>query len=353
MRICYLGDANVQVRRVAEYFAARGDDVHVVTARPTPIPGVQVHAFDGPLWRGKSAFLLGVPEARRIISRLRPDVVHVFYATSYGLVASMIPGPPVALSPMGTDLLISAAGSRVMSIMVRRAIRRAGAIFSVAPHMTARLIEMGASPALIHTFPRGVDLDRFPFRPRRWEADRVVVLSNRKMESVYNIEQLIRAAGIVNARFPEVRFRLYGDGSLRSELISLAASLGLQERVSFPGTVDHDQIASTLQQADIYISCSRSDGTSVSLLEAMASGLYPIVSDIEANRSWIRDRQNGRLFELDNPGALADAICSVLSQGGAPGDSLTANRNAVEIQADWGTNMPRMAGIYNQLAGLA
>ena len=254
MRICYLGDVNVQVRRVAEYFAGRGDEVHVVTARPAPITGVEVHSFAGALARGKSAFLLGNPTARRIISRIRPDVVHVFYATSYGLVASMIPGPPVALSPMGTDLLISADNSRLMSLMVRRAIGRAGAIFSVAPHMTAKLIALGAPASRIHTFPRGVDLERFPFRPRRFAPGKAVVLSNRKMEPVYNLEQLIEAASLVVAKFPDVRFRLYGEGSLRDHLMSLAASTGLGGNADFPGSVDHDLVASTLEQADLYVS---------------------------------------------------------------------------------------------------
>ena len=352
MRICYLGDANIQVRRVAEYFAAGGDEVHVVTARPAPIPGVHVHTFAGPLARGKGAFILGIPAARRIISRLRPDVLHVFYATSYGLVASMIPGPPVALSPMGTDLLISADNSRLMSVMVRRAIRRADAIFSVAPHMTAKLISFGASASRIHTFSRGVDLDRFPHKPRRFPPGRAVVLSNRKMEPVYNLEQLIRAARIVVDRFPDVSFRLYGDGSLRGDLASLAGALGLGGQVIFSGSVDHDRVSSTLEQADLYVSCSRSDGTSVSLLEAMASGLYPIVSDIEANRSWIRDCDNGRLFRLDDPASLADAICSVVAKGGAPEALLEANRRLVEEQADWATNMPRVREVYRALSGI-
>ena len=351
MRICYLGDANVQVRRVAEYFAAGGDEVHVVTARPAPIPGVHVHTFAGPLARGKGAFLLGIPAARKIISGLRPDILHVFYATSYGLVASMIPGPPVALSPMGTDLLISANNSRLMSLMVRRAIRRADAIFSVAPHMTVKLLSLGAPASRIHTFPRGVDLDRFPHKPRRFPPGRGVVLSNRKMEPVYNIEQLIRAARLVVDRFPEVSFKLYGDGSLRGDLASLSRALGLGEHVIFAGAVDHVLVATTLEQSDLYVSCSRSDGTSVSLLEAMASGLYPIVSDIEANRSWIRNRENGLLFRLDDPASLADAICSIVAVGGAPGTVLAANRSLVEKEADWATNMPRIREVYKTLSG--
>ncbi|HEY3176045.1 MAG TPA: glycosyltransferase family 4 protein [Candidatus Polarisedimenticolia bacterium] len=353
MRICYLGDANVQVRRVAEYFISAGDDVHVVTARPASIPGAQVHSFAGPLARGRGAFLLGLPEARRLVTSLRPDLVHVFYATSYGLVASMIPGPPVALSPMGSDVLVSARSSRLMSFMVRRAIARADVIFSVAPHMTSALVALGAPADRVHTFPRGVDLERFPFSPTRGTGGRPVILSNRRLEAVYNIEQLVRAAPAVLRRYPDVVFQVFGEGSLRRDLEALAKTLGLSASVRFLGVVDHDLVPSTLREADLYVSCSRSDGTSVSLLEAMAAGLYPVVSDIEANRSWITHGANGSLFPLDDSDALSSALSAALASRESLGDLLRANRALVEERASWSSNMHRMRAVYNRLVQTA
>lgn len=348
MKICYLGDANVQVRRVAEYFAGTGDEVHLVTARPKPLPGIDVHDFTGPLARGRSAFILGVPSARRLVRRLRPDLIHVFYATSYGLVASMIPGPPVALSPMGTDVLISARQSRLSEAMVRRAIRRADVVFSVAPHMTRRLIELGAVPSGIHTFPRGVDLERFVLPTRKGDPDRPVIVSVRKLEPVYNIEQLIRAVPLVLEHHPRAEFVIYGEGVLRRELGSLAVTEGVAAKVRFAGSVEHDRIPEILSQGDIYVSCARSDGASVSLLEAMASGLYPIVSDIEANRTWIREG-NGDLVPLDDPPALADRICRAISRLGREGDLRVRNRTLIQERASWSSNMPRMKSVYQDL----
>jgi len=254
---------------------------------------------------------------------------------------------------MGTDVLLSARDSRISAGMVQRAIRRAGLIFSVAPHMTRRLVELGADASRIRTFPRGVDLEKFvmPERPR--DAARPVILSNRKLEAVYNIEQMIRAAPRVIASHPGARFVIQGEGSLREPLTALARSEGVASSVVFEGAVDHDRVPASLARADIFVSCSRSDGASVSLLEAMACGLYPIVSDIEANRSWIGPEGGGHgdLVPLDDPDALARAIGRAIDGLASGKTQLSENRTLIMRKASWSSNMPLMEEGYRSLAG--
>ena len=348
VKICYLGDANVQVRRISEHFAARGHDVHLVTARPGPIAGVTVHAFSGGPLARRAAFILGIPRARALVRALQPDVVHAFYATSYGLVSSFIPGPPVVLSPMGTDVLISSRQSRASAFMVRRAIARADLILSVAGNISRRVIEMGADPARVETFPRGVNLDLFSFRPRAADGAPVII-SNRKLEPVYNVEQLIRAMPAVLRRHPKARARIVGDGFLRPQLEQLAASEGAAASISFEGDVDHGRVPELLAQGDLYVSCSRSDGTSACLLEAMATGLFPVVSDIESNRDWIRSGEQGVLVPLDEPQLLAAAITEALDSAERRRSAAEANRAMIEARASWKTNMNRIEALYARL----
>ena len=224
-------------------------------------------------------------------------------------------------------------------------------VFSVAPHMTRRLVELGAEPDRIETFPRGVDTDRFVPSPRPRDPRRPVILSNRRMESVYNIEQLIRAVPMVLREHPGALFMLYGEGSLKPGLESLARAEGVADSVRFLGAIDHDRVPGTLASADVYVSCSRSDGASVSLFEAMASGLYPVVSDIEANRSWI-DGRNGELVPLDDPGAMAEALVRAIDGLATCDPVLIQNRGLIEKKASWSQNMPRMEAAYLRLTGL-
>ena len=69
-----------------------------------------------------------------------------------------------------------------------------------------------------------------------------------------------------------------------------------------------DDLPDMLAKADIYVSASRSDGTSLSLLEAMAAGAFPVVSDIPANREWLTGQGDGLLFDVDGDKMLADCL---------------------------------------------
>ena len=82
------------------------------------------------------------------------------------------------------------------------------------------------------------------------------------------------------------------------------------------GRVPHDRMPELLTQTDIYVSTSLSDGTSVSLLEAMASGVFPIVTDIPSNREWINDGENGFLVPAGKEINLADRIIGTIRNEG-------------------------------------
>jgi glycosyltransferase involved in cell wall biosynthesis len=100
----------------------------------------------------------------------------------------------------------------------------------------------------------------------------------------------------------------------------------------------------------IYASSSAIDGTSLSLLEAMATGLYPVVSDIAANRWWIKAGEGGTLVASQEPQAWAQAIVEALDDEERRQRALAVNRARVERDADWQANMLRMEDIYYELA---
>ena len=82
-------------------------------------------------------------------------------------------------------------------------------------------------------------------------------------------------------------------------------SLNINSSVKFLGRVPHEEMPNLLAQADIYVSTSLHDGTSVSLLEAMGSGAFPVVTDIPSNREWIINGENGFLVSEDEERILS------------------------------------------------
>ena len=101
----------------------------------------------------------------------------------------------------------------------------------------------------------------------------------------------------------------------------------------------------------IYVSTARSDTTSVSLLEAMACGLFPVVTDIPANREWIDDGHNGRLFPAGDAAALGQALVGAWSEAGLRRAARERNLEIVRSRARWQDTMEGPRRLMRRLAG--
>jgi glycosyltransferase involved in cell wall biosynthesis len=221
----------------------------------------------------------------------------------------------------------------------------------VATHLTEALIRLGAPPSKIRTFPRGVDTELFQPGDARVVDREPTVICIRKLEPLYNHGVLLDAAPKVLAANPSVRFVLCGDGTLRSELMRRVDELGVTRAFSFLGDQPHDALPALLRAASVYFSGAVSDGTSVSLLEAMAAGAYPIVADIPANRAWLPEGRGGTLFPADDVDALAQAILDALSDRRRRAAAAVLNRRTVMEQASWTEGMRRLDAVYRAVAG--
>jgi glycosyltransferase involved in cell wall biosynthesis len=136
-----------------------------------------------------------------------------------------------------------------------------------------------------------------------------------------------------------VELVMAGDGSLRAALESLASRRLPAGRWRFVGRLEAREMAEWLGRADVYLSASRSDSTSLSLLEAMASGAVPVVSDIEGNREWVGDGQGARLFAPGDRDGLTRALDAALDDPDWRERARTLNRTVVERRADHARNM--------------
>jgi glycosyltransferase involved in cell wall biosynthesis len=128
-----------------------------------------------------------------------------------------------------------------------------------------------------------------------------------------------------------------GDGPLTPSHSARVAELGLESRVRFIGRVDEAELPALLRGADLYVTASETDGTSVTLLQAMACGAPIIASANAGNTQWITDGLNGQTFPVGDISALA----ALLSTCGRNSKSLAAADRAHELvvrQADWVLN---------------
>lgn len=314
MKICYIGNAqSVHVQRWAEYFVKEGNEIHLITDKWAQINGVQLHLVKSKIKMRHLFLLLKLPTVRKLVKKIDPDVLHSHYVTSYGLWGALSNFHPLVLTAWGSDILVDPEKYfGVPQLPIRYVLGKADLVHSVAHHLTRECVELGANPGKIVTFPLTPILNKFNPNVRPVLEGENIVVSTRALEYIYDIKTLIKAVSYVVEKVPNVQFVVAGDGSQKNSLERLAKSQGIDSRVKFAGHVPHDDIPRLLTSADVYVSTSLSDGTSVSLLEAMACGVFPVVTDIEANRSWIQEGLNGFLFPIKDPRILAQKIVEAL-----------------------------------------
>ncbi|MBI2339368.1 MAG: glycosyltransferase family 4 protein [Deltaproteobacteria bacterium] len=202
-------------------------------------------------------------------------------------------------------------------------------------------------------FPWGVELDRFRDLPGTrsralrqglgW-TDNTVLISTRSWLPHYGIPVLVEAFSLLRERLPKVRLILAGDGPLRDEIRKQIKQLKLDGSIHSPGWIDEEELPVWYGASDFYISSSLRDGSSVSLLEAMACGLPVIVHREHGNLEWVRDGENGWLVDCASAKDICAAVLNAVSGKTRREEMGTANRKKIMKEADWerhAQNIPR------------
>jgi glycosyltransferase involved in cell wall biosynthesis len=211
------------------------------------------------------------------------------------------------------------------------------------------LDRLGIPSEKISTIPMGIDAAFLETgKNRRLESNKrpMTILSNRNLLPIYNVSLLIRAIPIVLKEEPETKFLIAGDGAEKETLERQAEGLNINSSVEFLGRVPHEEMPNLLSQTDIYVSTSLHDGTSVSLLEAMAVGAFPIVTDIPSNREWIRNAENGFLISTGNENVLAMKIVEAIRNKELVVEATNKNQKIIEEKAHWKENIKKIVNIY-------
>ena len=123
-----------------------------------------------------------------------------------------------------------------------------------------------------------------------------------------------------------------GDGPCRAALAALAAGLGIQDQVAFSGEADN--VPELLAQASMFVLPSLSEGVSLSLLEAMATGLPVVATRVGGNVEVVEEGQTGFLVPAREPARLAEAIIRLAADPDLACRMGTAGRRRVETTFD-------------------
>jgi glycosyltransferase involved in cell wall biosynthesis len=345
MRIGFLGAmASQNARTWVEALRSQGAEVHTWS--------MKAHE------KGNNLGLLDIfSDLRRLrswISFVKPDLVIAYRTTSYGFLAALSGFRPYVTAAQGESDAWPTSG---ISYFIKRilgyvALNRASRVHAWTRNMLWGLEEMGLDHSKLLLKPRGIDLNSFPFNKVDWECNSIKIVVTRRLFPEYHIDQIIAAFAILikdETIQQNIELHIAGEGPLKNLLQNKARSLNIDEYVFFHGQLEYNALRNLLKVAHIYCSMPDTEGASASLFEAFAIGLFPIVSDLPANRVWIQNGKNGMLIQQGDIQGLADSFKKVIAQKNQISQILAENRALAENELSLSKNMAFFLEEYTKI----
>ncbi|MEA3227408.1 MAG: glycosyltransferase family 4 protein [Planctomycetota bacterium] len=355
MRICFISLGTfTHIGPYLDYFKSAGHEVNFVSMSPGPERGVPTYNVG--LGRkyseteGKWKYPISMLRARRLVRILKPDIVHAHYATSCGLTALACGFHPTVVTVHGSDLTVGIK-SRIWRPLLKKIFEFADCVNTVSTDLQSMVESLGIRTDKLETLTLGIDTDKFSLSQRHQfvKSQPLRLICTRRLESVFDHYTIIDA--LVALKEKQIKFEMtfVGDGSLLGELTRHVNDIGLDDSVEFAGRLDNDDLPEVLSNHDVYLSASLWDGTSLSLMEAMATGLFPIVSNIRANSSWLEHGVDGLLHKVGDSENLAECIVKFCNNPQMASEAAGRNREKVVGSAGRATSMKRLEAIYEEL----
>lgn len=285
----------------------------------------------------------------------RCHVIHAHWAIPTGLIGTWVGTllrRPIIVTIHGSDLRMAIDSTGILRKIFIYVCKKAIHLNCVSEVQKKEIEKLGIRNKKMSIIPMGVDeifLEKGKNREKEITKRPFTILSNRNLLPIYNVSLLIQAIPVVLKEEPQIKFLIAGDGSEKENLKREVENLNLSSSVQFLGRIPHNEMPDLLAQSDIYVSTSLYDGTSVSLLEAMACGTFPIVTDIPSNREWITNGKNGLLVSTKDAKALANKILDVIRNQDFWDKSKSENLLIIERKAFWPINIKRLEAIYSNL----
>lgn len=360
MILLFIADGrSMHTQRWVQYFALAGHEVHLITYDPMdhPIDGVIEHVISS--W-GQNMYFSFWPRQvaiNRIIRKIKPDLVHAHFIAKYGFHLPFIGNYPKIVTAWGDDVLILPRSNRILNFFTWHVLRSVDRIYAVSHDIRNHIInDFEITEGKVHYLPFGVDTDLFYPKPpmHNDNPDIIVVFSNRRFFPVYDISTLIDGFAKAYESDRRLRLILKMDGPDEKKHRERVKSLNLSEIVSFIkktpcSNIAYADIPDDYRNADIYITTSLSDGTPVSLLEAMASCLPCIATSVGGIPEWIENTKTGLLITPGSPEETAQAILTLAADPHLCSRIGSAARDVIIRNGQWKNLMAQAEKDYQEL----
>ncbi|HJY63249.1 MAG TPA: glycosyltransferase family 4 protein [Ignavibacteria bacterium] len=318
------------------------------------LPGIEIISKK-PVFRA-FPLLSELSHFKKIVKSFKPDVVHTGYVWQVGTIAAYAGVHPHLSMPWGSDVLIEPGKKLFAKRLASKVFRTCDHVQCDAEFVKAKIMnDYGVSGDKITVFPWGIDLELFKPMEKtclRQKSnipnDKFVVIFNRNLEEVYGIHCMLNAFMEFQKDKNDVLLLIVSDGSQTNDVTGFIAKNKLEDKVRLVGKIPNIDMSALLNCSDVYLSTSLSDGTSLSLLEALACGTGIVVTDVPAIKEWVTG-ENGIVVQRNNSHQTALALEKYYYSRELIKQHGDKNILIAKKRADWNKNYLKLKEIYSKL----
>jgi len=292
----------------------------------------------------------------KVIKEIQPDIIHAGPIQRVASLPALVSFHPLISMSWGFDMLEDAHRNIFWKKITQYVLRRSDWILADCQTVKQTAIEFGFPGNRITVFPWGVDLslfspdDRSKTRKEIGFENDLLVVHTRSWEPRYGVDITLQGFQIAAGLVPNLHMIMLGGGSQEREVKSFVESHSLSNQIHFHGYQKSEKLAAYYQAADVYLSASHVDGSSVALLESMACGCPALVSDIPSNLEWITDGVEGWTFRDGDADDLAKKIVMIADKQRKLGAFGKASRLKTEQFANWDNNVDKLLDTYQMVS---
>jgi L-malate glycosyltransferase len=290
-------------------------------------------------------------------SSRKTQLIHAFWSGSgiIALAVRIFQPRPVVITLWGSDKHITQIP--ILSKTIIRVLNTADAIVCENNNLKALLVSQGLDSKKINLIRNGVNLDIFQpgnsMEARKklgLKNDQLILLSIGSLNKNKNHALLINAFSEIVASKSPLHLYIIGEGEEQNRLKKQIKELELEQKITLIELLDHKSISEWMKAADIFILPSRNEGTPNSLLEAMASGLPVIASQVGGVPELIQESIEGLLFESDSKDDLKEKLNKLIKDNQLQKLlGKNAQKKIATHYGSWENQAEKLLALYKQL----
>jgi glycosyltransferase involved in cell wall biosynthesis len=246
------------------------------------------------------------------IKEIDPDIIHIqdISAAIPGLLSKIFLKKPYVIWGQGSDVYFPARFTKFISKTV---LHNSSTVIALNENMKREMNRICKKDDII-ILPNGIELENFKdIYPREQQnIIKKTIIFVGGLKPIKGIDYLIKAMKIITEKSPDTNLLIVGDGTERKKLETLVRELNLQNSISFAGKVTNEQIPKYMAQADVFVLPSLSEGFGIVVVEAMASGLPIVTTNVRGLPELVKNGENGFIAKPKDPKDLAEKIMLIL-----------------------------------------